>query len=118
VDPPSNIDIYFYYCLILILISHHKDFFNSLLIYIYIYIYIYILLIIYIVDLPVVRLRSCRVIYYFDTPALGIRHQLFNHVTWLGLLFFFIFYFFLLSIQSFNIGFLLTFYKFYPSEFS
>jgi len=37
--------------------------------------------IIYIVDLPVVRPRSCRVIYYFDTPALGIRHQLFDRVT-------------------------------------
>jgi hypothetical protein len=28
----------------------------------------------------VVRLRSCRVIYYFDTPTLGIRHQLFDRV--------------------------------------
>jgi hypothetical protein len=28
----------------------------------------------------VVRPRSCRVIYYFDTPALGIRHQLFDRV--------------------------------------
>jgi hypothetical protein len=27
-----------------------------------------------------VRPRSCRVIYYFDTPALGIRHQLFDRV--------------------------------------
>jgi len=38
------------------------------------------IIIIYIVHLPVVRPRSCRVIYYCDTPALGIRHQLFNHV--------------------------------------
>jgi len=29
----------------------------------------------------VVRPRSCRVIYYCDTPALGIRHQLFDRVT-------------------------------------
>jgi hypothetical protein len=29
----------------------------------------------------VVRPRSCRVIYYCDTPVLGIRHQLFDHVT-------------------------------------
>jgi len=29
----------------------------------------------------VVRLRSCRVIYYCDTPVLGIRHQLFDRVT-------------------------------------
>ena len=28
-----------------------------------------------------VRPRSCRVIYYFDTPTLEIRHQLFDRVT-------------------------------------
>ena len=28
-----------------------------------------------------VRPRSCRVIYYFDTPALGRRHQSFGRVT-------------------------------------
>jgi hypothetical protein len=28
----------------------------------------------------VVRPRSCRVIYYFDTPALGRRHQSFGRV--------------------------------------
>ena len=38
----SNLDICFYYCLILTLISHLKYLFNSLLHYIYIYIYIYI----------------------------------------------------------------------------
>ena len=27
-----------------------------------------------------VRPRSCWVIYYFDTPAFGRRHQSFNHV--------------------------------------
>jgi len=27
-----------------------------------------------------VRPRSCRVIYYFDTPALGRRHQIFDRV--------------------------------------
>jgi hypothetical protein len=32
----------------------------------------------------VVRPRSCRVIYYFDTPTLGRRHQLFGRVTILG----------------------------------
>jgi hypothetical protein len=42
---------------------------------------LYILFVIYIVDLSVVRPRSCRVIYYFDTSALGIRHQSFDHVT-------------------------------------
>jgi len=39
-----------------------------------------LLFIIYIVNLPVVRPRSCRVIYYFDTHALGRRHQSFGHV--------------------------------------
>jgi len=29
----------------------------------------------------VVRPQSCRVIYYFDTPTLGRRHQLFGRVT-------------------------------------
>jgi hypothetical protein len=28
-----------------------------------------------------VRPRSCRVIYYFDTPTLGIRHQSFDRVS-------------------------------------
>ena len=28
-----------------------------------------------------VRPRSCRVIYYFDTPALGRRHQSFGRVS-------------------------------------
>jgi hypothetical protein len=28
-----------------------------------------------------IRPRSCRVIYYFDTPALGIRHQSFDRVS-------------------------------------
>ena len=40
-----------------------------------------LLLIIYTINLPVVRPRSCRVIYYFDTPALGRRHQSFGRVT-------------------------------------
>ena len=38
------------------------------------------LFVVYTVNLPVVRPRSCRVIYYFDTPTLGRRHQLFDHV--------------------------------------
>ena len=41
-----------------------------------------LLLIIYTINLPVVRPRSCRVIYYFDTPALGRRHQSFGRVKW------------------------------------
>jgi hypothetical protein len=38
------------------------------------------LFVVYTVNLPVVRPQSCRVIYYFDTPTLGRRHQLFNRV--------------------------------------
>jgi len=40
-----------------------------------------LLSIIYTINLPVVRPRSCRVIYYFDTPALGRRHQSFGRVS-------------------------------------
>ena len=78
----SNIDNCFYHCLILTLISHLKVLFNSLFYYYYYYYYyyIYILFVIYIVDLLVDRPRSCRVIYYFDTSVLGIRHQLFDRV--------------------------------------
>jgi len=39
-----------------------------------------LLFIIYTINLLVVRPRSCRVIYYFDTPTLGRRHQSFGHV--------------------------------------
>jgi len=39
-----------------------------------------LLTIIYTINLPVVRPRSCRVIYYFDTLALGRRHQSFGRV--------------------------------------
>jgi hypothetical protein len=42
-----------------------------------------LLFIIYTINLPVVRPRSCRVIYYFDTPALGRRHQSFGRVRFL-----------------------------------
>jgi hypothetical protein len=47
-----------------------------------------LLSIIYTINLPVVRPRSCRVIYYFDTPALGRRHQSFGRVTlWIATVF-------------------------------
>jgi hypothetical protein len=39
-----------------------------------------LLFIIYTINLPVVWPRSGRVIYYFDTPTLGKRHQSFGHV--------------------------------------
>ena len=42
-----------------------------------------LLFIIYTINLHVVRPRSCRVIYYFDTPALGRRHQSFGRVKFL-----------------------------------
>jgi hypothetical protein len=38
------------------------------------------LFVVYTVNLPMVRPRSCQVIYYFDTPTLGRRHQSFGHV--------------------------------------
>ena len=43
-----------------------------------------LLFIIYTINLPVVRPRSCRVIYYFDTPALGRRHKSFGLVKFLA----------------------------------
>ena len=68
----------FYHCLILTLILH-KILINSL--FYYIYIYIYIICNLY-SSPPLIRPRSCRVIYYFDTPALGRRHQSFDRVSW------------------------------------
>ena len=44
-----------------------------------------LLFIIYTINLFLVRPRSCRVIYYFDTPALGRRHQSFGRVNYLHL---------------------------------
>jgi hypothetical protein len=38
------------------------------------------LFVVYTVNLPMVRPCSCRVIYYFDTPTLERRHQLFDRV--------------------------------------
>jgi hypothetical protein len=43
-----------------------------------------LLFIIYTISLPVVRPRSCQVIYYFDTPALGRRHQSFGRANGQG----------------------------------
>ena len=39
------------------------------------------LFVVYTVNLPVVQPWSFQVIYYFDTPALGIRHQSFDRVS-------------------------------------
>jgi hypothetical protein len=43
-----------------------------------------LLFIIYTVNLLVVRPRSCQIIYYFYTPALGRRHQSFGRVKFLA----------------------------------
>jgi hypothetical protein len=39
------------------------------------------LFVVYTINLPMVRPQSCRIIYYFDTPTLGRRHQLFDRVS-------------------------------------
>ena len=67
----SNLEICFYHCWILTLIFHLKVLFNLFLL---------LLFIICIVNLLVVRPQFCRVIYYFDTLALGRRHQYFSRV--------------------------------------
>jgi hypothetical protein len=89
----SNLDICCYHCLILTLILHLKvliNFFFVLFIIIIITIIVVVILllltIIYTINLPVVRPRSCRVIYYFDTPTLGKRHQSFGRVSLIYLL--------------------------------
>ena len=89
----SNLDICCYHCLILTLIFHLKVLINFFFFFIIIIIIIIIIItiivvvivllltIIYTINLSVDRPRSCRVIYYFDTPALGRRHQSFGRVT-------------------------------------
>ena len=102
----SNRDICFYHYLIIILILHLKVLFIititiitiiiiiittitiitsiTITIIIVVVVLLLLLLLIYIVNLHVVRPQSCRVIYYFDTPALGRRHQSFGRVScWL-----------------------------------
>ena len=78
----SNLDICFYHCLILTLIKHLKVLFNFLLLLLLSLLLLLLLLlfIIYIVNLHVVRPRSCRVIYYFGIPTLRRRHQSFGRV--------------------------------------
>jgi len=74
INRSSNLDNYFIFFKILTSISHLKALFNSFSVI------IYFLFVVYTVNLPVVRPWSCRVIYYFDTPALGMRHQSFDRV--------------------------------------
>ena len=84
----SNLDICCYHCLILTLIFHLKVLINFffflfiiiIIITIIVVVIVLLLTIIYTINLPVIRPRSCRVIYYFDTPTLGRRHQSFGRV--------------------------------------
>ena len=99
----SNLDTCFYHCLILTLIFHIKILINFFFFFFFIVIIVIIIIIttttttttiiviivvvvlllfiIYTINLLVVWPRSCRVIYYFDTPALGRRHQSFDRVS-------------------------------------
>jgi hypothetical protein len=52
----------------------------TIIVVIVVVVVVVLLIIIYTINLFMVRPRSCRVIYYCDTPALGIRHQLFDRV--------------------------------------
>jgi hypothetical protein len=70
------------------------------------------LFVVYTVNLHAVWPWSCRVIYYFDTPALGIKHQLFDRVKFLAPLLGkvnycinYIFYFIVFSFLSFYLTF-------------
>jgi hypothetical protein len=47
--------------------------------------YVFLLFVVYIINLLLVRPWSCQVIYYFDTPILERRHQLFGRVKFLNL---------------------------------
>ena len=105
----SNLEICCYHCLILLLIFHLKVLINFLFFFFFFFsffiiiiiiiiisttttttttttsftivvVVVLLLFIICIVNLPVVRSRSCWVIYYFDTSALGRRHQSFGCV--------------------------------------
>ena len=84
----SSLDICCYHCLILTLIFHLKVLLNFfffiiliiIIITIIIVVIVLLLTIIYTINLFVVRPRSYRVIYYFDTPTLGRRHQSFGRV--------------------------------------
>jgi len=101
VSGSTNLDNCFYHCLILISISHLKALFIIIIIIIttsssstttststiiivvvvvVVVVVVLLLFIIYIVNFHVVRPRSCLIIYYFDTPTLGRRHQLFGRV--------------------------------------
>ena len=93
----SNLDICFCNCLTLTLIFHLKVLINffffffiiiiiiiittiTIVVVVVVVVVVLLLSIIYKINLPVVRPQSCQVIYYFDTPTLGRRHQSFGRV--------------------------------------
>ena len=76
----SNLDIYFYNCLMLTLIFHLKVLINFFFVVVVVVVVV-VLSIIYIINLFMVRSRSYGIIYYFDTLTLGRRHQSFGHVS-------------------------------------
>jgi uncharacterized membrane protein len=67
------INFFFFIIFIIIII-------NSIIGIIVTIVVVLLLFIIYTINLPVVRPRSCWVIYYFDTSSLGRRHQSFGRV--------------------------------------
>jgi hypothetical protein len=72
---------FFFFIIISISISISiSSIISIIIITIIIIVIVLLLFIIYTINLPVVRSRSCRVIYYFDTPTLGKRHQSFGRV--------------------------------------
>jgi len=75
INLPSQvlINFFFFFFIIIIII---------VVVVVVVVVVVLLLFIIYTINLLVVRPRSCRVIYYFNTPALGRRHQSFGHVNY------------------------------------
>ena len=89
INGSSNLDTCFYQCLILTLIFHLKIlirfffflfFYIIIIIIIIVIVFVLLLFIIYTINLPMVRSRSFRVIYYFNTLTLRRRHQSFGRI--------------------------------------
>jgi hypothetical protein len=66
---------------LLLLLYYYYYYYCCFVVVVVVVVIVLLLTIIYTINLFVVRPRSCRVIYYFDTPALGRRHQSFDRVT-------------------------------------
>jgi len=67
-----NFFFFFYFIIIIIVV---------VVVVVVVVVIVLLLFIIYTINFPVVRPWSCRVIYYFDTPTLGRRHQSFSRVS-------------------------------------